>query len=532
MYNKKDIPLMQQTKYPSFSYRSKILTSSVSFIDEMKRHFGDEIKEGDRVHIYSLLAIFLIAAAIRIYLIFFKMMELDEGVSAAWFIMGPLSFMLTFYNTNNHVFHNFLAHITSRIFGIEPWAIRLPALIAGILIVPASYLFVRSFYNKYAALLTAAFVASSDPLVYYSLSARGYSLMILFFLLVFVIGAHLKQDKNLSLWLSFAIFSALGFYTIPIMLYPFGIVIIWLFLSVVLKDANPSQYQLKDLFVSAMIVVSLTLILYSPFLIGTDLKSLNNAPLDKSAAAPKDWAVFVPNILQVVSSTWKDWNEGIPVIVSFVMVIGFVISLFSHKQLSRYRVPVFWASVIWIIPLLLIHRAITNNRFWLFLLPLYLGMASSGIYYLLAKLIEPRYRNFKSIVFSVLSIILVLSLGLGEVQARKNAYYERKGTLIDPDYTTLFLKNNLAPGDRIIFFDDVDVFNIEYHFILHKLPLTSWTSDPKSARRLLVYINYPNRKIEGPLRYIGLALADYSVPKILFNDEYATIYELTKMKER
>ncbi|MDI6722712.1 MAG: hypothetical protein QMD97_04075, partial [Candidatus Aenigmarchaeota archaeon] len=34
------------------------------------------------------------------------------------------------------------------------------------------------------------------------------------------------------------IFSALGFYTIPIMLYPFGIVIMWLFLSIIFKDTT------------------------------------------------------------------------------------------------------------------------------------------------------------------------------------------------------------------------------------------------------------------------------------------------------
>ncbi|MBI5056257.1 MAG: glycosyltransferase family 39 protein [Nitrospirae bacterium] len=482
------------------------------------------MKEGDRVHIYSLLAIILIAAAIRIYLVFFKIMEYDEGVSTSMFILNPLSYGLTNYPiANNHIFHTLLAHISYRIFGIQPWAIRLPALIAGILLVPASYLFVRSFYNKYAALLTAAFVATSDPLIYFSIAARGYSLLVLFFLLIIVIAAYLKQNDNLFLWLLFAIISALGFYTIPIMLYPYGIVIIWLLLSGILKDTKLNQRTLLiNLFISVIITFVLTSILYSPVIIVSGLKSL----IFTYNAVPKDWSIFISKLPPIIVSTWKEWNEGIPFLISFLLVSGFFISLFFHSRLSVHRIPII-ASVLWLIPVLLIQRVIPFTRVWLFLLPLYLGLASSGIYYFLARFIEPKYRNIRSVVLSILSIILVLSLGLSEVQARKEAYYERKGTLKDPDYTAIFLKNNIVPGDRVLFIGDWLDFNFDYYFALHKLPAMP---DPKSARRLFVYVNHKAKDtVEVVLNSEGLSVVNYSTPKILLHDKYATIYELIKL---
>lgn len=89
--------------------------------------------------------------------------------------------------------------------------IRLPAFIAGVLVVPASYLAARVLYNKRAALLAAALVASSSYLVEYSANARGYSMICLFFMLLPALAAYIIRTWSPGVWLPFAVLSVMGF---------------------------------------------------------------------------------------------------------------------------------------------------------------------------------------------------------------------------------------------------------------------------------------------------------------------------------
>ena len=57
---------------------------------------------------------------------------------------------------------------------------RLPALIAGILLIPATYLLFRVISNNLAALLSSALVAVSSPLIEFSTNARGYTTVTLY----------------------------------------------------------------------------------------------------------------------------------------------------------------------------------------------------------------------------------------------------------------------------------------------------------------------------------------------------------------
>ena len=80
-------------------------------------------------------------------------------------------------------------------FGNEVWAIRLPALVAGIALVPATFAFARVLYGRAAGLLAAAFVAASSTLVEYSTNARGYTLVALATVLVFIAAARALEQR-------------------------------------------------------------------------------------------------------------------------------------------------------------------------------------------------------------------------------------------------------------------------------------------------------------------------------------------------
>ena len=121
-------------------------------------------------------------------------MRYDESVTFVHYASRPWYIALTNYTApNNHVFHSLLVHASTWIFGGAPWAIRLPALIAGILLVPASYVAARALVREARGALAASLVAGSSMLVEYSTNARGYTILALVFVLLLALATHLPR---------------------------------------------------------------------------------------------------------------------------------------------------------------------------------------------------------------------------------------------------------------------------------------------------------------------------------------------------
>jgi hypothetical protein len=134
-----------------------------------------------------------ITVVILALLFLFQPMRYDEAYTFTHFASTPLYLALSNYSsTNNHLLNTLLVHFSYILFGNHPWALRLPTLIAGWLLVPGTYLVTRTFFGKHAALLAAALVASSSALILFSANARGYTLMALFFLLL---PRHIEDDR-------------------------------------------------------------------------------------------------------------------------------------------------------------------------------------------------------------------------------------------------------------------------------------------------------------------------------------------------
>ena len=77
-------------------------------------------------------------------------------------------------------------------------------------------------------LLAAALVAASSTLVEYSTNARGYTLVALATVLVFLAAARALDRDSVGAWAVVAVVGALGLYAVPIMVYPLGGVFVWI----------------------------------------------------------------------------------------------------------------------------------------------------------------------------------------------------------------------------------------------------------------------------------------------------------------
>ncbi|MEO8732906.1 MAG: glycosyltransferase family 39 protein, partial [Flavobacteriales bacterium] len=130
---------------------------------------------------------------------------------------------------HHHILHDLLVRFCVVIFGVHTWSLRLPALLAGILLLPLLYAFVRTTFNRHIALLAMCLLAVSGPFVEYSAMARGYALTWPLIIGALIAGRHFtKRDNLVSLFLM-GLCCALAMWAVPTALHAVVMVYFWTF---------------------------------------------------------------------------------------------------------------------------------------------------------------------------------------------------------------------------------------------------------------------------------------------------------------
>jgi uncharacterized membrane protein len=384
-----------------------------------------------------LLLVSIIAILIRLpYLS--QPMRFDESLTFVKYASQPLSTALSTYEEpNNHLFNTFLVHVMSVAFGNHPWVLRLPAFIAGILLIPAIYWTTHSFYSKRAALLAASLAAVSLTLVEYSVNARGYTLIALIFVVELGLAQSLKRQNWRVGWLLFGVLAAIGFYTIPVMLYPIGIVALWLLFSLLTEVKGTQRWtSVLHFTVSLALGALLTILLYLPVIRNEGLRAIVGNEFVEPLPAGEFYQAL-PRIFQEVATFV---NRGYEPFIQIVLAVGMVTSLLLHRRLSHDRFHLLVVALIWLFPLLVFQRVIPFDRTWIFLIPLYLMLSAAG----LAALLRDNFAFYSSIV------VLTVSIGLSLI--RSGAVYTSTQTALAPnaEAIALYLIDILEPQDEIL----------------------------------------------------------------------------------
>ncbi len=344
----------------------------------------------------------------------------DEAYTYLAFSSRPVLSILTDYShPNNHIFHSILSHFSALLFGQVTWAVRLPALLAGILMIPACYVAGRKLYNAPAGLIAASFLAASPTFITYSAQARGYSLLAFFTLVMILLAAELVQQNSPSGWIVFSLCGVLGAFTIPIMVYPLAALYIWLMLEFFTRYGWSREFRKRiiPVLISAIGVIAGTVLVYAPVILaGTGLKSL----IANGEVVSQPWSVFLINLRTRLGRTWIEWNDDLPFFFTLLTAIGFVISFYIHRRLSRTKVHLAFASILGFAIVLLIHRVAPYTRIWTFVQPWFYIWAGAG----LAGLVQFLFGkgNLAYVFFiAALAIYPILSTG---VSLQRGGYIE------------------------------------------------------------------------------------------------------------
>lgn len=455
-------------------------------------------------------------------------MRTDEAWTFNEFVSAPLAQSLISYRAaNNHPLHTFLAHLSYLTFGGEPWALRLPAFFAGILIIPLTLRVGASWYGRYSGLLAAGLVAASSHLVAYSTNARGYTLVTACFLGLLWLAPKLAKSGKHRHWLIYSILTVAGFYSVPTMLYAFAVVWLWLLLTLLQTPQATRQQGLIRLFFWTGIAGGITLALYAPALLMT-LRA-DQSSLSLSNLKTLTWQAFAEGTTFILRLGWQIWNTDLGAGISALLVLGFVIAVLFHGRVSRQNVSL--TPIVLIVSTLLVFVQLGNTylRLWLFLLPLYFIISAGGIMHLVRWLAGFRLPAQLRLQAHASAAVLIVTVGLSgilalQVHLTRSAVSDGEtGIFNEPEEIVNLLQQTLQPTDYVLCSESCH----QLRFYLNRVGLShvelGHSRGQMQNRRVFVVVVDSRQTLDEMYRY-GISPDQFQAPVLIHKFPTSALY--------
>ena len=396
-----------------------------------------------------------------------------------------------FYPTsNNHILFSHLTQITKLLPFDILTNLRLSSLIPNILAVITLFFCLRKYVEPLAAWVGIILFAFSFPMVYYGFVARGYSLIVLFFTVGFFSLLDILQNfENKKAWYRLLISSALGFYTIPIYLYPF----LSLFgFSMVLFLVNKNKTAVFKTFQYGLATCILTFAVYSPVFAVSGIQSVTSNKFVNSLSIKEVMSGFLNHINQ----TFHFFTSGNYVyIFALALFLVFILALKTIEFKPAIYLSIF---MILMVPILIfIHKVLPVERTWIYLL-----VPLTFVISLLMK-------NYKlSILALVLSMIYSIFVNFNwtkqmlwydeiciedyiQGQYFSNYFHTKNATIITSSRMNSYLKFNkvLRNENWEIGTENINLLPPE-SFYIHYIEKDSIASIPGGLNKIKSYHNY------------------------------------------
>jgi hypothetical protein len=115
--------------------------------------------------------------AVCVFRAFTQSITHDEALTWEFYINAPFADLFHHYDANHHFLNSLLMRLTTAVFGVSEWSLRLPALAGAALYFGASYRLARTAFGDGPSMLLAVALLTMNPLVLdFMVAARGYGL--------------------------------------------------------------------------------------------------------------------------------------------------------------------------------------------------------------------------------------------------------------------------------------------------------------------------------------------------------------------
>lgn len=319
----------------------------------------------------ALLAAIAVGATIRFIQAWHEPINFDEAVTYVNFASRTLIDIASDYHIpNNHVLHTLLAGLSFRLGGSNTIALRLPALLASILCIPLTFVLARRLFDSETAAFAAALAAIAPPLTDLGSTARGYSLLTVGSLLMFITATHIVAGAGRRAWVALATTAALTIYTMPVGVYCVVAVGVW-----ILTASSPEMRprMVRGLVLTAVAVALGTAILYAPVVIRSGLASL----IDNVNTRPQTLNLLLPGWIATVRALALWSTLPAPLVFGPVVALGLAAAV-TARPVIRRRTLQLVAALSAIVIAMLIQRIVPPPRALVPVMPLLWIVTASG----------------------------------------------------------------------------------------------------------------------------------------------------------
>lgn len=158
-------------------------------------------------------AILILAAVVRIIGLDAGLWY-DEVFTLTHYVRAPLGQMLTdFSSLNNHMFYSLQAKASVAILGESAWALRLPALLFGMMSLVVLWALGRQSVGRVPTLFALLLLSISYHHVWFSQNARGYTGILFWTSLATLLLIEGLKRPSWRIWTGYGVCVAAGMYT-------------------------------------------------------------------------------------------------------------------------------------------------------------------------------------------------------------------------------------------------------------------------------------------------------------------------------
>lgn len=424
------------------------------FINEFKQasrallsSLNSDLRAAGKLRLGTLLVLFVFGLVLRLQFIH-QPMRVDEAVTYLSYATKPLPIAISNYGApNNHLLNTAMVYVSTRVTGHDPWSIRLPALIFGLLLVPLTFLVGLRLYRADVGLLAAALVASSSFLVEYSTNARGYTLQAALFLVAIVLAQELIRTGSPGILVLLSGVIALGFHALPTMMYGFSAILLWLAVSAAVGDRSGSlKSSIRQIILLGVCVVGLTCLLYSPVFLTRGVASVTH----NSFVVPIGFRGFFAGLGGMLALAASNFTRDLPVAAAAAMGVLVLVAIAAHAakdRLARDNVPFIPLMLIACFVCILLQRVLPFDRVWTLIKPvLYIAVAAGLVE--IARRVLPTQQQRLTIV--VMATIVCFGWGARVWTSGSILRSTQTGLMAEGPAIFEFMISHLQPGDRMV----------------------------------------------------------------------------------
>jgi uncharacterized membrane protein len=439
---------------------------------------------------------------------------LDEAISIhqARLSLHDL-FRTLYYGDRQPPLHDLVLWFTIRAFGHGEFAVRLPSLIAGTLVIPVLYELGRELYDRRTGLVAAAFAAVSPVLIWYSQEVRMYEFVALFGLLALLMQLRVIRNASMLNWAGYILATAALLWS-----HYFGLVVIavqqLVFIAVLVHRMRNGQ-PVKRLalgFAYSAAVLAMQLVPLLVFAVH-QYHSTNGAA--GSPSGTYDLLSFYAVLANMAWALWGYQPDATTVLLAAMWPLFLLGSLVLLGRGGSRQTMTLAATALALVVLLIIASLFDQSLFevrnFLILVPLVL--------LLVARLVTGWIRKPQARLLVAGGVILTLLVGLADQQLNKSnpRLFDFRGAIHD-------IQADAGPNSLVLYEPSDMRYVLEYYAPnLRSQPLSQRVSASREGSPVFVLASFQSNraffnetnKVVGQLTFFRTLVHRFKTPQTL-----------------